>query len=251
MSGNDTITERKHYLKKIFMENQHPINVLVVGIGATGSAFCRHLARIQKILEEVDIYMSVTLCDFDHVEKHNVGKQAFSPADIGSNKAIAMSLKINRYYGTYWIAATDKIETLKIRNEAGVIVISCVDTVKARKAIKKKVNNWNPKNVYWMDIGNLEYHGQAILSDMETLPDILSMFPKMKDDESVPTCSVWESISKQSLFINDLMATLAADLLWTLLYYKNIPYHGYFFNLKESLITKLPIPNEQIIKRKG
>jgi PRTRC genetic system ThiF family protein len=246
MSTNHSGFDKIHYLKDSFIKAQHPINIAVAGIGATGSQFCRHLARIQGILETVDIYMNVILFDPDIVEEHNVFKQVFSQGEIGVNKALAVAVKTNRFYGTQWTAVPDKIEDRFLNGIQGYnwIIVSATDNVKARKEINKMVIS-SAKNLYWLDIGNKSHHGQIILGDGKSLPNIIDLYPNMKDDEFTPSCSVWDSISRQSLFINDHMATHAAELLWNLLYYKNINYHGCYINTELSIVNKIPIPNEK------
>lgn len=245
MSTNHSGFDKIHYLKDSFIKTQHPINIAVAGIGATGSQFCRHLARIQGILESVDIYMNVILFDPDIVEEHNVFKQVFSQGEIGVNKAMAVAIKTNRFYGTQWTAVPDKIEEklLKGFRSDNWIIVSATDSVKARKKISELL--YKTQNSYWLDMGNKSHHGQIILGDCKSLPTIMDLYPNMKEDEFTPSCSVWDSISRQSLFINDHMATHAAELLWNLLYYKNINYHGCYINTELSIVNKIPIPDEK------
>lgn len=212
------------------MRNQHPITVRLYGCGATGSSFARQLVRIQQILETVGIFMHVEINDFDEVMTHNIGKQAFYPKDVGSLKAVQMAMRINRTYGASWTCKQYD------NNEAANIVIFAVDTVKARKTLYKNV-----EALYYLDIGNAEYHGQVVLKHKDSLPGLFDLFPKMEDKDEVPSCSVLESISKQALFINDMLANFAGQMLFELLYFKQLDYSAVFFNYNNALFTKLPI----------
>lgn len=215
------------------------MTILVVGAGATGSAFCRHLARIQQILEKQEIYMNITVQDMDIVEDHNIGKQAFSPAMVGANKAQSLTMAINRYYGSQW---DFKMEKYDGTGSAKDFLIGCVDNVATRRKMHADMFK------YYLDCGNANFYGQVVLGykgaikKQPPLPSIIDLYPDMKKTVDTVSCSVFESIEKQDLFINDFTAAYAATLLFDLLYRKQIDYHGYYFNLKSSSVTQIPIP---------
>lgn len=234
---NPAPANKYHYLNDGIMKNDHPIDIILVGAGATGSSFAHHLARLQIIMEKMNIFFNVTVIDMGEVKENNIGKQSFTPVAQGINKASAVVMQINRFYGLIWTARN--ADAIKTDVGCADILISAVDTVKARKAISNK-------SVYWLDMGNMRHHGQVILGykgekKEDNLPSILDLYPKMKEDNDEPSCSVFESIAKQSLFVNDMAAVLGGILLSDLLLKKQIDYSGYFFNINNCMITKLKI----------
>jgi hypothetical protein len=50
-----------------------------------------------------------------------------------------------------------------------------------------------------------------------------------------------EALEKQDLFINSSVATLAGQLLWTLMRRGRIEHHGYFVNLGTGKTMPLPV----------
>lgn len=241
-AGKSIIAEpavKYHYLDDTLMANTRPIDIRVVGAGATGSAFCRHLARIQQIMEQQQVFMNITVQDMDVVENHNIGKQAFSPAMVGINKAQALTMAINRYYGSQWDFDSSKYDGSRKSID---VVVGCVDNVTARRKMDSSFHK------YYLDCGNANIYGQVVLGyrgnvkKKNSLPTIIDLYPDMKRTKDTVSCSVFESIEKQDLFINDFTAAYAATLLFDLLYRKQIDYHGYYFHLKSSLVTQIPIP---------
>lgn len=67
---------------------------VVVGVGGTGSLVARDLPKII-----MDSGSKMVVIDGDVVEEKNMKRQAYQSHDIGDNKAIALSRKINTFYG--------------------------------------------------------------------------------------------------------------------------------------------------------
>jgi len=232
-----------HYLEKYLMAPTHPITISVIGCGGTGSYVVTQLAKLAVALYETrKIDLSVTVYDNDVVEAHNVGRQLFSPSDIGRNKAEVIIERVNRFYGFNWESKNEKISESPKNN----IVITCVDNVKTRKLIKKRAHPMftdHRSQFYWLDFGNSKDYGQYVLSSLYKidqpkgdyfvgkLKTVFELFGKMKEDKSEPSCSMLESLSKQDLFINLQLATSGIGLLWKLLTEHRISYQGQFLNL--------------------
>ena len=111
--------------------------------------------------------------------------------------------------------------------------------------------------MYYLDTGNREHDGQAILGqlgigrdkDSVRLPHAGDLYPELLDaslDEvdETPSCSLAEALEKQSLFINDMMASVAVNMLWELFRYGQISHHGQYVNLKTGRVTSLPVDPE-------
>ena len=101
-----------------------------------------------------------------------------------------------------------------------------------------------------MDFGNSRSTGQVILSTIENikqpaskkynavsnLPMVTEDFKNLLDntsENSEPSCSLTEALTKQDLFINSSLASLGASLLWTMFREGIITYRGFFLNLKD------------------
>lgn len=251
-----------HDLEDCLVRPVHPIRILLVGVGGTGSQVLNCLARINYALRKMNHPgLHVTAMDADVVEEFNVGRQLFSQSEVGINKAVCAVTKINRFFGFCW-EADDRLLTeeilsanLPMFNHGQNIIITCVDNVKTRRIVAnhsyKKVND-EFQTYYWMDFGNNEKTGQVILSGVRKLhgnhgllKNVFDIFPKMEDfeDEELqgPSCSMAEALGRQDLFINSTLAQLGCNLLWKLLYEKKINYQGVFLNIETMNISTLSI----------
>jgi PRTRC genetic system ThiF family protein len=239
-----------HYAPQYFIEPLHPITVTVVGVGGNGTQVLNDLAKIHCSLLELDHPgLHVQAIDDDIVEQPNIGRQKFSPQDLGDYKASVMITRLNRFYGLDWVAIPKKFsDEWKGTN----IIISCVDNVKTRKEIHSayiscsEMKTDYQKSYYWLDFGNGKDFGQFVLasalieqpnSKYETisiLKNVFSLFPNMEENEdiSTPSCSTREALLKQDLFINSVLVSTGMSLIWDLLTKYVISHQGGFVNLK-------------------
>lgn len=193
----------------------------------------------------------------DEVTNANVGRQLYSPADIGCNKAVIAIQRVNRFFGLGWIGAPQMYNSDNSQN-TGNILITCVDSAKARLKISKLAKNHKKDHVanklfYWLDFGNLKTTGQVILgsigdikqppsdanNQIKTLKTVTQLFDLtlIKEENQGPSCSLAEAIGKQDLFINSTLANLGCNLLWKLFTDGKIDYHGLYLNL-ETMQTR-------------
>ena len=92
-----------HYTENYLLSPHHPVSVIVIGAGGTGSQVITSLARMDRALQALGhpgLY--VTVYDPDAVSESNIGRQLFSEPEIGLNKAVALVTRINRFFGTAW-----------------------------------------------------------------------------------------------------------------------------------------------------
>lgn len=235
--------------------------MLLIGAGGNGSALLTHLARIHTALVKGGFHphgLHVTVVDPDIVSEANLGRQAFSPADLGQPKATALVDRINHFYGLRWDASVDRFNTTARADKDVSLVCSCVDTTKARLTIAKTLRRWR---CYWLDLGNGADFGQAVLGETEgdflgrggsdranRLPHLFDLYPQMakvKDKDTGPSCSLAEALERQDLFINTTLANHAAQLLWTLFRHRALRHHGVFVNLRTGRVAPLEIPDPQ------
>lgn len=244
--------KKVHFTNSYLLNPQHRITINLIGAGGTGSQVLESLARIDSALIRLGhpgFY--VTVYDADEVSEANIGRQLFSPSDIGINKAICLTTRTNRFYGLDWEAVPEMYaEKSSIAN----ITITCVDNVQSRLTIHQHLKHpldtadIYQKPLYWLDFGNTQKTGQAILGTITpakqpsktefdtiaTLPTICEMFDltQVKEHDSGPSCSLSEALRKQDLFINSTLAQLGCAILWKLFREGRIEHHGTFLNLQ-------------------
>lgn len=237
---------KKHELHEYLKAPTHPITILVVGCGGTGSYVVTQLAKMQVALAELrGIQIEVMVMDDDIVESHNVGRQMFSPSDIGHYKAEVIVSRINRFYGLEWQHSLKRFDGELKDN----IIISCVDNVATRMMIKsemdisstsRNLHEWS-EALYWMDFGNSKDTGQYVLSNNINLKDTIELFGEMEDKPDEPSCSMAESLNQQDLFINLQLATSGVNLLYKLLKTGSISYQGQFLNTETGFTRPILI----------
>jgi PRTRC genetic system ThiF family protein len=229
----------------------HTANVHLVGCGGNGSQMLSGLARLDRAVRALGHEgLLVTAWDPDEVSDANVGRQLFSPAEIGMNKAVTLVTRANALFGRAWQAAPTRYDpAMAIMTD---IVITCVDTASARAEIGRGAKL---SKAYWLDLGNREADGQAVLGEFAKparaefrLPHILDLFPALArgkaEEDAAPSCSLAEALERQELFVNQAVATAALQILWQLFRFGQIEWHGTFVNLKSGRTTPLAVDRE-------
>lgn len=225
------------------------VAVALVGAGGSGSQMLTGLARLDCGLRSLNHPgLHVTVYDPDTVSEANVGRQLFSPSDIGHHKSNVLVHRLNCFFGLDWLSRP----TLFPGNAkfGHGLTISCVDTKAARRDIGKELVNGR----YWLDLGNDQYTGQVILGG-HGLPTVLDRHPEIKrsnaKEDNTPSCSLAEAIEKQSLFINQAVSTWALHLLETLFRQGGINHCGYYINLSSGRVNPIVAPVTPKPKSKG
>jgi PRTRC genetic system ThiF family protein len=233
---------------------QRPWRVIVVGAGGTGSAVLPNLARLHHAMIELGHPGGIecTVYDDDTVSATNVGRQGFYPYDVGSYKASLIVNRLNMLMGTNWRAVTQRLSGRTALFNVD-LVIGCVDTRAARKAILDTVGE---TSAYYLDCGNDTDRGQVVLGQTMPrrqrktspgrLPHVGELFPDLVDpsqdaDDDTPSCSMADALRKQSLVINSAIAVQAFNLLWTLFRTGSLKYSGVFVNLATGRTNPIPI----------
>lgn len=235
---------------------QGRVIVHLVGCGGTGSQVLTSLARLNKALLALghEHGLHVIVYDDDNVSMANVGRQLFYTADVGLNKALVLTTRVNAVFGTAWEAVPKRFEKSLLRHSAHLcnIVVGCVDTKASRAAIAEVCRAMSVE--YWLDIGNGSSDGQVVLGEPlfhnrpdwhMRLPTVVELFPELltdlEEDDDTPSCSLAEALEKQELFINAAAAVHAMELLWQLFRYGQIEHSVLFVNLKTGWVNPLPV----------
>lgn len=239
---------------------QGTVRIALVGVGGNGCQMLAGLARIHVALKELGHPggFDVTAFDDDCVSESNIGRQLFSYADIGINKAVVMIHRYNQFFGLDWKAVPTRFKPQS--SHLGFdLIISCVDSKASRREIHSFAagrNAYGFSSALWLDMGNEQHTGQVVLGEMRRLssyikkrekaalmPNVTELFPDILDESipesDTPSCSVAESLERQDLFVNQQAATAALNLLWQLFRNGKINQHGCFFNLKTNSMQPL------------
>lgn len=243
---------RVHYIDKRWTAPHHPVKIMLVGCGGTGSHMMSHLARMHMALKELG-HQGLDVIAYDNKMVNNINpvRQLFGHSDIGRFKAQVLIERINRFYGLDWEYRNIKW-THKNYESEDRIIISCVDTIGSRKDIFKLANNRH--HHYVLDIGNGKNYGQVILSTrmsnqpksgkyipVEVLKNLFQIHGNVKSVPNAESCNVFDSINSQGFMTNSLLAGLGAEMLWKFFNDKVLTYHGVYMNLATMKTTPIPI----------
>jgi PRTRC genetic system ThiF family protein len=268
----------KHYLSSEILSSSDRINVLLAGCGGTGSKVLTRLCALNHALEQFDHPgLNIVAFDSDTVSRANIARQDFALADLDMPKSSVLITRANRYYGHGWNGFPCHLDTetfqlfSKVSTRGRSILITCVDSAKARKEIFEIVSQQDnsthafgvssEKFDYWLDFGNSKETGQVVLgtfrpieqpetldSDCSSLlPTILDLFPDLlsfDDTDDTPSCSLPEALKKQSLFINSIVSDYGSHLLSCLFLKGVIEQHGVFVNLANFQTSPIPVDPE-------
>jgi len=261
-----TVKPSVHFVDNYLINPTNPVTVSVIGAGGTGSQVVTALARINYSLVQLGhAGLQVKLIDNDVVTAANTGRQLFAETEIGLHKSVVLINRLNRFFGTNWKAVTEAVTENSPADEySGQITISCVDTVAARFTIERMLRNSTfqhdhfTRPLYWLDFGNGQYTGQAILSTIgkirqppsrkfatvNALQPVTAEYKqelKNKDEDRLPSCALAEALRKQDLFINSTLANLGCSLLWNMFREGMLHYRGFFLNLKTLQTQGIPL----------
>lgn len=258
-----------HYTDNYLLRPYHPVTIFVVGAGGTGSQVITNLARMDTALQALGHPgLHVTVFDPDIVTEANIGRQLFNEADLGQSKAMAIVTRINRFFGSTWVAESchypphrqDK-ENPKLAN----VIITCTDNVRSRLELWRYLKEYREMSVsndkspiYWMDFGNAQATGQVIIGTVrnkikQPLSSEYMPVPKMnviteevkystiKEKDSGPSCSLAQALEKQDLFINSILAQVGCDILWRMFKEARTLYRGAYVNLNTLRVNPIPV----------
>lgn len=249
-SSTASLAHTLHVTDPLILSGHFRTSVTLIGVGGTGSHLLQGLADIHQAMVQLGGRgLFVTAWDMDHVEPHNIGRQAFDWTDLYANKAERLIARLNRAYGLDWKASSKpfKIDWKNTPGYISNIVITAVDS----GAFRNKFHTWFRSGLgvqavrgvtdqqhrdfgatrYWLDTGNGKDFGQVVLG-AESLKDAVEVcgtFDERMDEE---TCSTAESLGRQDLFINRLVADHAVDLLWGLFRRGQTAHNVVYINLK-------------------
>lgn len=239
----------------------HPVNINVIGMGGTGTALVKELARMNYALMDLN-HPGIHVCAYDpsEVRKANLGRQLFLKEDIGINKAVAMISRINLAWGTKWEAEPKSYEGVK-QDGSKTFTVLCTDTASSRKKIINDLisdgfrysSHIVNSAVYLIDCGNDQHFGQVILNTIvpskntSTKFNVIEEMPyddrwaNINNDTQGESCSLATALGKQDLMVNTMAAQIACQMIWQLIYKKSIDYKGVYYNLQTMNMRSVPL----------
>lgn len=240
-----------------FHRQNKPLEIALVGVGGTGSEVLLGLINLhQALILKGHPGLNVTAYDPDSVSPANLIRQRFYAPDLGLNKADILIRRINVSTALNWRAVPEEF-TLDDARRDWDIVISCVDTRRARAVLHQGAFSEHHTWGMWMDYGNEHDFGQVIIGQpgkrSGRLPCATEIHAELTDlttpEDDTPSCSAIEALEKQDLFINSVLARLGLQLLWKTLSQPHIEHHGYYLHLGKGQARALHVP--PLEKQKG
>lgn len=247
----------EHLIDQSLLEPR--VKIHLVGVGGNGAQMAACLARLDIAMKALGHPhgLHVTAFDADRVSEANVGRQLYSPADIGRHKAIVTIHRLNQFYGLDWGACPACYEDVPAKRYSPLsadILISCVDSRSARRTLHEAVFDGYARYAYWLDLGNTEATAQVVLGQgtqrisggkAQRLPCVTELFPELLDttvaDDNRPSCSVRVSLASQGLFINDVAVRFGAQLLYELFSKGRLSQHGAVINLDSKRVGPIEV----------
>lgn len=139
-------------------EKNRPITV--IGAGSVGSCVVYMLAKMGVT--------DITVYDGDSVESHNVPMSLYGPKDVATYKVFALASRVFADTNATLKAHPKMYEAEPLTNCS---VISCVDTMEARKRIWEKVKN-NPSVDLFIDTRTASAYVEVLSIDPNNRKDI-------------------------------------------------------------------------------
>lgn len=246
-----------------FDPNHYLKTIAIIGLGGTGSQVARIVGRIVYDMQRNRRHApDILLIDPDRVEEKNVGRQLFTPSDVGQYKAEVVGKRLNYALGlaTRWIP--NAVDAQRHFDRYGSnLVISCVDNHLARCEIHKisgiLIGAGNHNNAGQVTIGNSDDPDiiKRYLDDEKVryLPKEGLLFPALLKPEPQPepklenlSCAELVATGDQDLLINDWMATVVGQYAYKLLHRQ--PIHSFltYINADGMAMRSLSICREEL-----
>jgi len=178
---------------------------------------------------------SLKFVDPDVIEMKNVGRQMFTEADLGKNKAATLASRFNLAMGLNIVVYPERFDAEKHASRYGTLVIGCVDNHIARLELSKVTGLWldagNDRTSGQVSIGNTSSPAEVrrcIKADQFThLPNAALLFPQLLEPEPMPepipkpvptaSCADLVETGDQALLVNDMIGIVAGEYIYKLL----------------------------------
>lgn len=246
-----------------------PITIALIGCGGTGSHIAQTLAKLAAHCQSTGA-PPLTLCfiDGDHVEQKNVGRQLFSAADVGKNKAQVLAARFSAVFGLNIAAIPHMLDLDRGLSQHGYgILIGAVDGAAGRRTIMNQLVHWDWR--LWLDCGNHEHSGQVVIgsetaaADMKAaiamgmcgkLPAAPLLYPDLLKDAPIrprEDCAAAMEDNAQSLMVNQTMAAIAGQYLYSIVVQRRLTTFQTVVDLASLSMRSTPITATQLAQACG
>lgn len=211
------------------------VTIAIVGCGGTGSHIAQAAARLAAHCRDAGgPQILLGLIDGDTVEAKNVGRQLFSAADIGTNKAQALAGRFSAVFGLQVAAFPTMLGEQRLGHGGYGILVGAVDSAAGRRALRTQQAAWGWD--LWLDCGNHEASGQVVVGSTAgdphglgmtgalklpglcgRLPSAPLLYPELLVDaprRPREDCAAAMQDNAQSLMVNQMMAAIASQYLY-------------------------------------
>lgn len=258
-----------------FNPHQQLTDVVLVGLGGTGSQWARAIARIVYDLRRRRQHVpAIHFVDPDKIDESNVGRQMFVHQEIGQFKAEVLARRFNLAMGLSITWHNEPFDAVQHSGRYGTVLCGAVDNHLARRELAKATG-------IWIDAGNHQANGQVCIGnsrdaklirqhvrkdEFDYLPNAALLFPALleSDPEEAPavpaapaaSCADLVERGTQRLLINDLMGSIAAEYTYKLL--NRLPITSFLTHVdldvlamrsiqisREEVLARLPKPRAQ------
>lgn len=151
------------------------MHLYLVGAGGTGSALVDAFARLLYHARQKGMDISLTIIDPDTITEANLGRQRFCKAEVGYEKSISLSLRLNAAFGLDIRAIPAPFQPEMVLKTGGSpyhfnnsmtkkLLIGAVDNHAARQLLAQTVATGHG-NIWWLDAGNAYENGNVYLGN--------------------------------------------------------------------------------------
>jgi len=251
----DTLAIEPTY--RVLLGDVNHFRIMLVGAGGTGSTLALFLAGLAFHARQKGIQVDLTLVDHDVVEMKNCGRQAValqSAAVGGIPKVADLALRLNAAYGLDIEAWPERYEANMARDwfhhggSCAHLLVGCVDNHPARREIAETIALFDGR-IYALDCGNEQYSGQVLIGNLTDtsrirldslglctgLPSPYMQEPELLEpdpNEQAQSCADMALAETQSLMVNRMAATIAAEYTAVFVLQKQITQLRTAFNLR-------------------
>lgn len=252
----------------VFDPNTHIQSVVIVGCGGTGAQVARIVGRIVYDVRRARLHTpKLILIDPDVVEEKNVGRQLFTPADaaLGLPKVEVVGRRLNAALGLdiVWIAEPVSVEK-HLDRYGSQLVISCVDNHLARRELHQArgilIGAGNYRDGGQVIVGNtadaefMRRHVDGQDGKYAYLPKEGLLFPSLLEPEASTTeaqstlsCAELVLRGEQDCLINDFMACVVGQYVYSLLRRQPIRTFASFISLDGMSVRSLSISKTELL----
>ena len=243
------------------------IQLYLVGAGGTGSALADALARLLFHARQKGMDISLTIIDPDTISEVNLGRQRFCKAEVGYEKSLSLSLRLNAAFGLDIRAISAPFQPEMVlktgysayhfnNSTTKKLIIGAVDNHEARQLLAQTVADGHG-NVWWLDAGNAYENGNVYLGNAverkhlsvdETLcvcdglpspalqdPALLQPDPPQPDEAT--SCAQRTLREEQALMVNTFIAAILAHYCSQWVLRREISVMSTAFNLSPPVMT--------------